>query len=186
MPDSDETMLEMITRDPSEGLRLVMDTYGPQLLGRLHRKAEMCKYGDAHVEDVFQEAILSLVDPKVRQALVDAGGAILPWLTRRGYWRLQDEYRRDLRLHSAQGIDLPIGTCSSRSELVLAIEKLLPEMSERDQEILRQHYGENLTYTEVAEAAGISKAAGKKAIHDAKRRLQRRLVDAGYRIEGDN
>lgn len=185
MPDSDETILEAIARDPQEGIRLAMDTYGPQLLGRLHRRANACRYGDSHVDDVFQEAVLSLIDPKVRQAILAAGGSILPWLTRRGYWRLQDEHRRDLRSYATQGVDPPAGA-DEPSDASVAVEGLLLGLSERDQTILRQHYGENLTYAEIAEAAGISKGAAKKAIHDAKARLRKRLADSGYAIEGDD
>ena len=185
MQDSDETMLETIARDPQEGVRLVMDTYGSQLLGRLRGRATTCRYGDTHVDDVFQEAVLSLIDPKVRQAIVAAGGSILPYLTRRGYWRLQDEHRSDLRSYATQGVDPPAGT-DEPSEASVAVEGLLLGMSGRDQTILRQHYGENLTYAEIAEAAGISKGAAKKAIHDAKARLRKRLADSGYAIEGDD
>ena len=60
------------------------------------------------------------------------------------------------------------------------MEMLLPEMSERDQRILRAHYGEDMTYAQMADAEGISMAAAKKAVHDAKGRLRKRLVDAGY------
>lgn len=180
---SDEELLETIARNPPEGIRLVMDAYSRILLGRLRRRALACEFGDAHVEDVLQEAIVSLVDPKTRQAIRAAGGSILPWLTRRGYWRLQDEHRRDLRSFAVQVADPPPGT-TEPSEIVLAVERLLLEMSERDQQILRQHYGEDMTYAQIAEAVGISKEAAKKAIHDAKARLRKRLADAGYGIEG--
>lgn len=183
MPDSDEVMLEIIARDPREGIRLVMDAYGQQLHGRLRRRAATCRFGDAHVDDVFQEALISLIEPGAREALLESGGAILPWLTRRGYWRLQDAYRRDLRSLEAQALDASVDNNYSPSEMELAVEGLLMEMSPRDERILRQHYGEGLTYAQVAEASSISPAAAKKAIHDAKARLRRRLEDAGYGIE---
>lgn len=186
MRETDQTMLETIARDPREGIRLVMDAYGPRLRGRLRRQAEMCKYGDAHVDDVFQDVIVGLVDPKQRQAILEAGGAILPWLTRRGYWRLQDANRRDLRSLAVPAVDPPVETHSSPSEIVLAVEGLLTDMSARDEQILRQHYGQGLTYAQVAEELGISKAAAKKAIHDAKARLRKLLADAGHEIEGDS
>lgn len=178
MQASDETILETIARDPPEGIRMVIEVHGPALLGRVRNRARTCKFGDAHVDDIFQEAILSLIDPDTRQGIRAAGGGILPWLTRRCYWRLQDEHRRYARSLTHQ--DRVSVRDGEPSEGALAVERLLPEMSERDQRILRQHYGEDMTYVQIADAERISKAAAKKAIHDAKARLRERLVDAGY------
>lgn len=166
MQAADEAILETIARDPPEGIRMVMEAHGPVLMGRLHKRALAFKFGDAYVDDIFQKAILALIDPKTRQAIRAAGGGILPWLTRRCYWRLQDEHRRYARSLSHQ--DRVSARDGEPSEGALAVERLLPEMSERDQRILRQHYGEDMTYAEVADAEAISKAAAKKAIRDAK------------------
>src|SRR6266571_4852898 len=53
------------------------------------------RYGDAEVDDVFQDALLQLLRPEVRAEIRRrAGGEILPWLSRWGYWRLDDAARK--------------------------------------------------------------------------------------------
>jgi RNA polymerase sigma factor (sigma-70 family) len=163
-----------------------MDRYGPTLLGRLRRRARTCRFGDAHVDDVFQEALLRLVHPDVRQEIRHAGGSILPWLTRLGYWRLNDEYRGDLRRRSMEGVEELVRTGDppgELSEMAHAVEDMLLEMSPRDELILRQHYGEGMSCAEIGQSVGITKAAAKKAVHDAKARLRHRLEGAGHTLK---
>lgn len=91
---SDEELLDRIGLDPATGLRDVMSAIGPMLLGRLRRHARVRRYGDAEVDDVFQDALLRLLRPDVRAEIRRAGGEILPWLSRWGYWRLDDAARK--------------------------------------------------------------------------------------------
>jgi DNA-directed RNA polymerase specialized sigma24 family protein len=55
------------------------------LHARLKKRADAWKQGDAEVDDVFQEALIRLIDPEERKTCRDAGGSILPWLTKWGY-----------------------------------------------------------------------------------------------------
>src|SRR6266700_3770754 len=91
---TDDELINRIAWDPEGGIREVISRFGDLLLGRLRKHARDKRYGDAFVEDVFQRALLRLLQPELRRELLAAGGEILPWLTRWGYWRLDDEARR--------------------------------------------------------------------------------------------
>ena len=177
---NDADLLETIALDPQEGIRQVLDRYGPRLLGRLRFHARARGYGDANVEDVLQEALLSLLDPDKRAALLARGGDILPWLSRLGFWRLddQDETRRTaLRRHtSAEAMGESSESSSAPAQAVRTVIHLL---SPRDRDILRWRYEERLGNAEVSARLGIGEGAAKKATHDARRRLKNLLLEAG-------
>lgn len=95
---SDLHLLDEIGLDPASGIGKVQDQYGAELLARLSGHARRNNQGDAEVNDVYQDALVRLVDPGVRVACRAAGGSILPWLTKWGYWRLNDRARERRRL----------------------------------------------------------------------------------------
>jgi DNA-directed RNA polymerase specialized sigma24 family protein len=123
---TDRDLLEAIERDPEDGIRQVLERYEGVLLGRLRRHARDRRYGDTNVEDVFQEAILRLVDPQNREELRRAGGEILPWLSRWGYWRLDDAARnRGLPLSELLATPTPRNP-SPASPSTLAVQAVFP------------------------------------------------------------
>src|SRR5205823_5614708 len=87
---ADTEILELIAADPEAGISRAIATCGSQLLGRFHAYTRDRGYGNADVEDVWQDAMLRLLDPLERAAIAAHGGSILAWLTRWGYWRLRD------------------------------------------------------------------------------------------------
>ncbi len=182
--ETDEELLQAIERDPQGGIARVMKRHGGHLLGRLRRHASFHRQGDAHVDDVFQEAILRLLDPECRAELRAAGGGILPWLSRWGYWRLDDAARRPhdpLPDDVAKPSDPP--ATEQQSAAVLAVRRALPLLSPRDRTILHMRYEQSLTTEQVAEHLGISVGAAKKAAHDARERLRNLLEKAGINLE---
>jgi len=178
----DEALLEAIADDPQAGVREVMTRYGKQLLGRLQRKAHELGQTKEDAEDIFQEALLRLLDPQRRREVVAAGGQVLPWLTRWGYWQLGDlakKRSRELRRVSVASEERPASRALSDSQVVGVA---LGELSPRDQMILRWRYEDGLTNEEVATQLGISDRAAKKAAHDARERLRSCLEESGTTI----
>lgn len=175
---NDADLLETIARDPDRGIREVIDRWGGQLLGRLRVHSRSRGYGDAYVEDVFQEVLVSLLDPDNRAALKARGGEILPWLSRLGYWRIDDAERG--RRGSLQQLSAsPVGDSSEgSSEAARAVRAVVQFLSPRDRDILKWRYEDGLTNNEVAERLGTTTGTAKKAAHDARKRIGRLLRDA--------
>jgi hypothetical protein len=74
---SDLHLLDEIGLEPPPGIAKVQDQYGATLYARLKRRAETWKQGDAEVDDVYQDALIRLIDPEERAACRAAGGSIL-------------------------------------------------------------------------------------------------------------
>jgi RNA polymerase sigma factor (sigma-70 family) len=181
---SDEELLRTIGRDPETGIRQVLlGPYGAQLLGRLRKHARDRRYGNANVEDVFQRAVLRLLKPEVRAEIIAAGGGMVPYLSRWGYWRLDDLARAhaaETQRSSAPADSVDPQTPSGAARAVGAVfERLSP----RDRMILRWRYADRLPNAEVGERLGIGEGAAKKAAHDARGRLRKLLEEAGIRYD---
>lgn len=190
---NDLALLDEIGVDLAAGLEKVQDLYGGNLLGRLRRRARRNDYGDADVEDVYQDALVRLVKPSERSACRAAGGSILPWLTKWGYWRLDDAARARRRTPS-YGTEVPSlaptlylspdGSVEvDPSFAASTVQSLSGKLSPTDRQILRLRYEERLTTEQAAERLGISPAAAKKRAHDARERLRTLLVERGMRFE---
>jgi RNA polymerase sigma-70 factor, ECF subfamily len=181
---SDEELLHRIGLDPATGLRDVMSEIGPRLLGRLRKHARVRRYGDTEVDDVFQDALLRLLRPEERAGILRAGGEILPWLSRWGYWRLDDAARKQAaEAARAPAPDPapadPPGASVAASVVAAAVARLSP----RDQSILRWRYEERASNAEIGKRLDVSEGAAKKAAHDARERLRNVLDGAGVRYE---
>jgi RNA polymerase sigma factor (sigma-70 family) len=175
----DGDLLAVIAHDPDGGIRGVIDRHGDRLLGRLHAHALNRGYGDAGVEDVFQEVLLSLLDPENRAAILARGGEILPWLSRLGYWRMDDAERRrrgSLKYASANPVT---ESSEGSSDAARAVRAVVQFLSPRDRDILKWRYEDRLANKEVAARLGITEVAAKKAAHDARERLKSLLLDTG-------
>lgn len=179
---SDEELLDRIGLDPATGLRDVMSAIGPMLLGRLRRHARVRRYGDAEVDDVFQDALLRLLRPDVRAEVRRAGGEILPWLSRWGYWRLDDAARKRVAEVGRASADPTPADPPGASEAAKAVTAAVARLNPRDQSILRWRYEERASNAEIGKRLDISEGAAKKAAHDARERLRKILDDArvGY------
>lgn len=176
---NDERILELIAGDPAGGLAVAIDQHGSQLLGRLHLIAADLRYGNAHVEDVWQQAFISLLDPIVRDGIREHGGEILPWLTRFGRWRLADHHRHD---HPPVDPEIPapeIGDEAPPSTDVLLLRRAWERLSPRDKLLLTWRYGESRRESEMADELNMTVGAMKKALHDARARLKREMEKEG-------
>jgi DNA-directed RNA polymerase specialized sigma24 family protein len=171
----DEQLLERIAGDPAGGLAEAIDRYGDQLLGRFHAYAARRGYGNAHVEDVWQDAFISLLDPVVRERILERGGEILPWLTKQGRWRLDDHHRH---IHQLVTDDIPAPAVRGEdrpSPDVIRLRRVWPTTNSRDKLLLTWRYGESQHESEIADELGMNVSAAKKALHDARARLRREL-----------
>jgi RNA polymerase sigma factor (sigma-70 family) len=179
---TDEEILARLKLDPETGMRQLVTQHGRALLGRLKAHARYRRYGDQNVEDIFQEALLRLIDPENRAELRRAGGEILPWLSRWGYWRLDDAARKS-GLAIADTAQPEAAEPGPASPAVKAMRSVIDLLSPRDRLILRLRYGESHSNAEVAAALGITEGAAKKAAHDARERLRVLMHEAGFDSE---
>lgn len=185
-PD-DEELLRLIERDPEGGIAQVIERYGAKLKGRLRRHAWLQKYGYPDVDDVWITAIEQLLDPEYRTELRAAGGQILPYLSRWGYWRLDDAaaLRRgvplteEIRAPDPKDFDAPEVT----SQQIVTLRQVFPLLSPRDRMILRMRYEEGQTEAQVAELLSRTEGAIKKAAHDARKRLKKLMIQAGIKLD---
>jgi RNA polymerase sigma factor (sigma-70 family) len=171
----DEQLLERIAGDPAGGLAEAIDRYGDHLLGRLHAYAARRGYGNAHVEDVWQEAFISLLEPIVRERILERGGEILPYLTKQGRWRLQDHHRH---IHQLVTEDIPAPVVQGEdppSPDVVRLRRVWPTVSSRDKLLLTWRYEESQRESEIADELGMTVGTAKKALSDARTRLRRKL-----------
>jgi RNA polymerase sigma factor (sigma-70 family) len=176
---NDEDLLARVELDPETGMREALAQHGPALLGRLRAHARQRRYGDVNVEDVFQEALLRLIDPENRVHLRRAGGEILPWLSRWGYWRLDDAARKSgLPLSDIAQSEAADPLASSTAvDALRSVFHLLPP---RDRLILRLRYEESHSNADVAAQLALTEGAAKKAAHDARERLRLLMYEAGF------
>jgi RNA polymerase sigma factor (sigma-70 family) len=180
---SDEELLERIGSDPESGIREVVTQYGDRLLGRLRRYARDKRYGDAEVEDIFQRALLRLLIPEVRAEVRAAGGDILPFLSRWGYWRLDDSARRQTAGVQKTSAPVDPGAAPTSTAAAGAVQAVFGQLSPRDRMVLRWRYNDKLSNAEVGARLGVSEGAAKKGAHDARERLRKLLDQAGIRYE---
>lgn len=182
---TDASLLGLIARDPQSGIRMVLETHGSALLGRLHRYAE--PYGAhvrADVKNILFEVVESLLEPAVRAACLARGGRILPWLSKLGKWRVTDaarEWGDEERLDSfdaEMAAPEPPGAVAP-SLLVKGLYQILRQLSPRDQLILHLQFNESASMENIAVYLGISEDAAKKAAFDARRRLRLGMEAAG-------
>lgn len=161
-------------------MREAVAGHGKALLGRLQAHARHRRYGNLNVEDVFQEALLRLVDPENRAQLRRAGGEILPWVSRWGYWRLDDAARNAGLPIVQQAVQPDPPQEGSASPAVNALRAVIHLLSPRDRLILRLRYEESHSNAEVAAVLGIREGAAKKAAHDARERLRALMRETGF------
>lgn len=172
----DEEILDHIAGDQEGGLARVSDKYGATLLGRLYAYAARRSYGNAGVEDVYQEILITLLDPAVRMLIISRGGQLVPWLTRLGKWRLDDHGR-----HRVSQLDSEMPAPQSPEEIVPPsaeaerVRRCLRQLAARDQILLTLRYDEGRREAEIAAELDMSPGAAKKALHDARLRLKAHL-----------
>jgi RNA polymerase sigma factor (sigma-70 family) len=201
--EKDRQLLEQLLVDP-ERIADIIEEHGAKLLGRLHAYANNRGYGNANVEDVFQDAMVKLLDPEERAAIFAAGGCILPYLTRWGYWRLDTLWRKrdapldeqDLEAQPSRqggpgerGAELEQEQDQESAEdeigadVQAALERAWQRLSPRDQLLLTLRYFESYSEAELAAYLKSTPGAIKKALADARRRLRDLLTIEGFDVE---
>jgi RNA polymerase sigma factor (sigma-70 family) len=191
-PIDDGELLRAIGRDPESGIARVMRRYGLSLLGRLRRRASVLRLTDSDAEEVFLDAVMRLVDPRWRTACMAAGGQILPWLTRWGYWamasRARDEASR-LAAHEEAArsaapypSDISDNSQDDRAETARMddLRRAFSRLSPVDQAVLRWSFAENVSAGEIGRRLGVSDGAARKRAFDARSRLRRHLEGLGW------
>jgi RNA polymerase sigma factor (sigma-70 family) len=126
--------------------------------------------------------MLQLLDPEYRNRLRAAGGAILPYLTKWAYWRLDDLGRKRAAPLTDDLLAVTRAPRAEASGTYPDVVRALQRLSPRDRDILRWRYEDSLSNHDVATKLGISDAAAKKAAHDARERIHALLVDEGFEL----
>ena len=189
---TDDEILQRIAADPAGGIAIVLELYGARLHGRFFARAREKEYGNAHVEDVLQETVVRLLDPQERASLRAAGGSILPWLTKWGYWRLADR----AAAHNLSYDDVApaverasiehqrrLEDVAAPSPATVALQRAWPRLAPRDKLLLLWRYGESRSEADIAAEHGWSLSAAKKGLHDARKRLRQLMKAEGFDIE---
>ena len=194
----DRDLLEAIAKDPKTGIQAVMDRYGPSLLGKITARATERGQGNAYVEDVFMECIESLVDPGSRAKCLARGGSILPWLTKLADWRLKDAARKTRRagigvLPEEEFPDKEVDDAfeladeeAGDDDLLRALEKALPALTPKDQELLHLQFNESYSSKELAAHFAMTEGAVRKATFDARKRLEKLMKAELELLEGED
>lgn len=139
--------------------------------------------GDAErARDLVQEAFARLCG----EDLTRLDGHVRAWLYRVVRHRAIDEHRKEHRMHSMEQAEAtcctsrepsPEGALESR-ESAERVASYLATLSEREQEIVRLKFQEDLSYREIGEVLGLSVSNVGFLLHMALKKLRSRLAAA--------
>jgi RNA polymerase sigma-70 factor (ECF subfamily) len=168
-----------------DGCRLLIESYGPEILGTCINRCGDRSLGEDAAQDVLARAIRSLLDYRG-----DAG--LRPWLHRIAANRCIDMLRsRQSRLKRHQDeasldcipgpeIPLPSEQAEEKKELELRLQRVraaLEGIKEPDRTWLELHYTHGVAYDELADDAGLTRAAVKQRIWRAVKKVRSLLAN---------
>lgn len=142
--------------------------------GVLCRRAVSRRVRDADLEDVVQEALISI--HKAR-ATYDGERPLLPWLLSIVNFRVNDYLRKHYRTagRDAVDIDLLSDSLSDVTETVgdgESVERMLGAVPRRQQDILTMMHVEGFTAKEVGQKLNMNESAVKVAAHRAMKKIR--------------
>jgi RNA polymerase sigma-70 factor (ECF subfamily) len=139
---------------------------------------------EALAEDLVQTTFLSVVRSKDRYT---PGNPVLPWLFTIATNAARDVLRRKgLKIEELSDTgelprDIPSGSASTETDpgLRKAVETALNKLPESHREVVVLHKVQGLTFTEIADALGITSAAALIRAHRGYERLRELLAPLG-------
>ena len=186
--DLDREVLDLVRSGQyHDGCRLLVESYGPEILGTCISRLGDRSMGEDAAQDVLARAIRSLLDYRG-----DAG--LRPWLHRIAANRCIDLLRSrqsHQKRHSdnASLEDIASETAPMPSEekeaadesnrLLVRARAALDTIKEPDRTWLELHYTHGVSYDDIAEDAGLTRAAVKQRIWRAVKKVRSQLVKDG-------
>lgn len=186
--DLDREVLDLVRSGQyHDGCRLLVESYGPEILGTCINRLGDRSLGEDAAQDVLARAIRSLLDYRG-----DAG--LRPWLHRiaanrcidmlRSRQSHQKRHQEIANLEEIAGDEVPApseekerGQESTRQ--VLRVRAVLEAIKEPDRTWLELHYTHGVTYDDIAEDAGLTRAAVKQRIWRAVKKVRSQLAKDG-------
>jgi RNA polymerase sigma factor (sigma-70 family) len=143
------------------------------------------------VEEVLDDALMRLVEPRRRRECAAAGGALVPWLARWAFWAMSTRARAERRARQARAAAaqlaashpvLPGDDSDPPAEdlRMRALREAFALLTPVDQDVLLWVYGEGLEAAEIGRRLGITEGAARKRAFDARARLRRHLKNMGW------
>ncbi|MGM0576792.1 MAG: RNA polymerase sigma factor [Myxococcota bacterium] len=192
LADESERLDARILRLARDGRRreacaLLVEAYGGELIGTCVGRMGSAASGEDAAQDALARAMLAL--PEYR-----GNGGLRPWLHRIAANRCIDLLRsRTSRLHKvtpeaevdhvpAPRAPMPVEVREARDEQrrkVHRVRELLAKVKEPDRTWVELHYTHGVSYDDIAEEAGISRAAVKQRVWRAVKRVRARLAAEG-------
>ena len=145
-----------------------------RLRPRLHRLLAVYRVPPEEAEDLLQETVLITLSRW--QDLEDVEGWIL--VTLRNLCVIHTRHRRRQRLcpmdpQLLEALSDPLAPPQERAEVWWDFERLVPDLGEKERQLLTLRYGQGLTPEEVALELGYKPASIRKLLSRAVARLQR-------------
>lgn len=171
-----------------DGCRLLVESYGPEILGTcINRLGGDRSLGEDAAQDVLARAIRSLLDYRG-----DTG--LRPWLHRIAANRCIDILRArqsQTRRHSdganiedVVGEETPMPSEEEEEALathrrLVRVRSALDSIKEPDRTWLELHHTHGVSYDELAEDSGLSRAAVKQRVWRAVKKVRSQLAQKG-------
>jgi len=143
--------------------------------------------GDTHMaEEAVQRAFITGYEKLERLNRPEAFGSWVAGITRNLCRNvLRDRTKQPVSLDSlAEAGTLPTNPGdpgSATTELIAAVRRLIPRLSEKDREILELRYTQGYSCRKVAEVLDLSPSAAASRLHQARKRLLRMLNREGWK-----
>ena len=173
--------------DRREAGRLLVEAYGGEIIGTCVSRMGCQESGQDAAQDAFARALVALEDYR-------GTGGLRPWLHRIAANRCIDlmRSRRSRLIKRADGAVLdelpaPAGPMpleeaevrADRHRQLAVVRSALDAVKEPDRTWLELHYTHGVSYDEIADEAGLSRAAVKQRIWRAVKRVRAKLSQGG-------
>ena len=189
LADERESMDARILRLAREGQRreagrLLIEAYGREIMGTCVARMGCRESGQDAAQDAFARALVALQNYR-------GTGGLRPWLHRIAANRCIDllRSRRSRLVKRADGTDLdgipaPSGPmpvemaeiAAARTRQLSTVRDVLAAVKEPDRTWLELHYTHGVSYDDIADEAGLSRAAVKQRIWRAVKRVRSGLA----------
>jgi len=172
-----------------EAGRVLVEAYGREIIGTCIGRMGCPEAGQDAAQDAFARALVALDNYR-------GSGGLRPWLHRIASNRCIDliRSRRSRLIRHTEGADLdgiaaPSGpmpvevaeAVQDRNQQLKLVRRVLSVVKEPDRTWLELHYTHGVSYDEIADEAGLSRAAVKQRIWRAVKRVRAGMV----RSEGE-
>ena len=186
--DLDREVLHLVRSGQyHDGCRLLVESYGPEILGTCINRLGDRSMGEDAAQDVLARAIRSLLDYRG-----DAG--LRPWLHRiaanrcidllRNRQSHQKRHQESANLEEIAGEDAPMPSdekekAEESNRRLIRARDALDTIKEPDRTWLELHYTHGVSYDDIAEDAGLTRAAVKQRIWRAVKKVRSQLAKDG-------